>query len=177
MDSSSSDDDDDEDGHPRVNGNARHSARSHTEDYRGDCLDIWLKVSAPLQAPIPKAMAVVENLSWRNINRIGPGMYNVGNTCFLNAALQCLAYVPPVVNILMSKGALARRNGMGLSNALGGFNAMRELQNLLATLHSKSRSKSAVAPQNIVRNMRKIAKKLRVGRQEDAYDRVVRRIY
>jgi hypothetical protein len=32
----------------------------------------------------------------------GPGMYNLGNTCFLNATLQCLAYLPPLAQFVLS---------------------------------------------------------------------------
>lgn len=32
---------------------------------------------------------------------MGPGFRNLGNTCFLNATLQCLSYLPPLAQHLL----------------------------------------------------------------------------
>jgi ubiquitin C-terminal hydrolase len=39
-------------------------------------------------------------LEWPHGRRVGVGLTNLGNTCFLNATLQCLAYTAPLVNYL-----------------------------------------------------------------------------
>lgn len=56
--------------------------------------------------PAPqKVLFPVERLSlkWERVYRVGAGLHNLGNTCFLNSTVQCLTYTPPLANYLLSR--------------------------------------------------------------------------
>lgn len=41
--------------------------------------------------------------NWSKIKKTGVGLLNIGNNCYLNATLQCLAYTPPLSQWLVSR--------------------------------------------------------------------------
>ena len=43
------------------------------------------------------------DLGWNKIRKTGIGLLNLGNNCYLNATLQCLAYTPPLSQWLVAK--------------------------------------------------------------------------
>ncbi|CAM9158875.1 unnamed protein product, partial [Bubo scandiacus] len=43
------------------------------------------------------------SMEWKQQQRAGAGLHNLGNTCFLNSTLQCLTYTPPLANYLLSR--------------------------------------------------------------------------
>ncbi|XP_013359788.1 PREDICTED: ubiquitin carboxyl-terminal hydrolase 17-like protein 6 [Chinchilla lanigera] len=41
--------------------------------------------------------------SWKTPFGVGAGLWNMGNTCYVNAALQCLTYTPPLANYMLAR--------------------------------------------------------------------------
>ncbi|KAM6344665.1 ubiquitin carboxyl-terminal hydrolase 36 isoform 3-T4 [Alca torda] len=114
--------------------------------------------------PAPqKVLFPVERLSmkWERIYRIGAGLQNLGNTCFLNSTVQCLTYTPPLANYLLSKEHSRTCHQ-------GGFCMMCVMQNHM--IQAFANSGNAIKPVSFIRDLKKIAQHIRFGNQEDAHE-------
>ncbi|KAM5135526.1 ubiquitin carboxyl-terminal hydrolase 36 [Mantella aurantiaca] len=114
--------------------------------------------------PFPQKMLFpVEKLSmkWERVSRVGAGLQNLGNTCFLNSTVQCLTYTPPLANYLLSKEH--SRNCQQ-----GGFCMLCIMQNHL--IQAFANSGNAIKPVSFIRELKKIARHFRFGSQEDAHE-------
>ncbi|NXP09474.1 UBP36 hydrolase, partial [Thinocorus orbignyianus] len=101
------------------------------------------------------------SLKWDRIHRIGAGLQNLGNTCFLNSTVQCLTYTPPLANYLLS-----REHGRNCDK--GGFCMLCVMQNHM--IQAFANSGNAIKPVSFIRDLKKIAHHIRFGRQEDAHE-------
>ncbi|GAV05714.1 hypothetical protein RvY_15804 [Ramazzottius varieornatus] len=114
--------------------------------------------------PEPKTIFFDEanlSLDWKKSLGAGAGLQNLGNTCFLNATLQCLAYTPALHNYLTS-------GHHGTTCRLPGFCILCELVSLLPQM-TKPHAQT-VRPGRLTANIKTFAKTLTIGRQEDAHE-------
>jgi ubiquitin carboxyl-terminal hydrolase 36/42 len=107
-------------------------------------------------------------MNWELVKDRGSGLINLGNTCFINASLQCLANTPPLVQWLLSNSH-HQYCRMKLEKQ---FCLFCEAERIVKLIHSKnSYSSSSIGPanpNNIARRIKEISKTFRFGRQEDA---------
>ncbi|KAM9296608.1 ubiquitin carboxyl-terminal hydrolase 36 [Gastrophryne carolinensis] len=100
-------------------------------------------------------------MKWERVSRVGAGLQNLGNTCFLNSTVQCLTYTPPLANYLLSKEHSRHCQQ-------GGFCMLCIMQNHL--IQAFANSGNAIKPFAFIRELKKIARHFRFGSQEDAHE-------
>uniref|UniRef100_A0AAQ5ZDA6 Ubiquitin carboxyl-terminal hydrolase n=1 Tax=Amphiprion ocellaris TaxID=80972 RepID=A0AAQ5ZDA6_AMPOC len=93
-------------------------------------------------------------LKWTQVHRIGAGLQNMGNTCFLNSALQCLTYTPPLANYMLTQEHSKTCHEPG-------FCMMCTMQNHIIQVFANSGK--VIKPTEI-------AEHFRYGSQEDAHE-------
>uniref|UniRef100_A0A8D2MZM7 USP domain-containing protein n=1 Tax=Zonotrichia albicollis TaxID=44394 RepID=A0A8D2MZM7_ZONAL len=133
-----------------------------------------LKIVSPLfkhhfPADIAEEMALPQrifppekiSMDWQQRQRPGAGLFNLGNTCYINVILQCLTYTPPLANYLLSYQHSQSCQQQGFC--------------MMCTMESHVRkvlcsSATAILPGAVLRDLKFIGEEFEYGRQENAYE-------
>ncbi|XP_072168528.1 uncharacterized protein [Diadema setosum] len=100
-------------------------------------------------------------LEWQKSHRVGSGLINMGNTCFLNSTLQCLTYTAPLANYLLSQKHKEECRAYGFCILCDLYTHIQR-----AFQHHGQ----AIRPMNMIHKLKSIAKHMHIGRQEDAHE-------
>ncbi|XP_027705995.1 ubiquitin carboxyl-terminal hydrolase 36 [Vombatus ursinus] len=147
---------------PKTEGASRHKSCEEAQIRRRGSDHGFESYSDGVPAP-QKVLFPMDRLSlkWERIYRVGAGLHNLGNTCFLNSTIQCLTYTPPLANYLISKEHTRNCHQ-------GGFCMLCVMQNHM--IQAFANSGNAIKPVSFIRDLKKIARHFRFGNQEDAHE-------
>ncbi|KAI8147916.1 hypothetical protein BJV82DRAFT_532031 [Fennellomyces sp. T-0311] len=122
--------------------------------------------NAPAQVKAPLFDRSQLQPQWLSAQRVGPGLINGQNTCFLNSVLQCLTYTPPLAQYLLSAGHKKQCK-------MPGYCALCSMETHMYRVFKEPKSTirgAAILPKYFTANLQALSKTLRLRRQEDSHE-------
>lgn len=148
-----------------------HSTEKHEKTEKNGVVSKQVLAKAPVSIGLFDPAIVNRYMGWTQIKRVGPGFFNEGNSCYLNSTLQCLLYIPALVQVLLHETDAALKNIPRNQQ-----NQLRPITEIFTSLvkeiwaNQNEAGRKAILPRGMVSTIRRVGKQFKPFRQEDAHE-------
>lgn len=148
-----------------------HDVKKHEKSEKNGVVTKQVSTKTPVSVGLFDPAIVSRYMGWTQIKRVGPGFFNEGNSCYLNSTLQCLLYIPALVQILLHETDAALKN-----IPRGQQNLLRPITEIFTSLvkeiwsNQNEAGRKAILPRGMVSTIRRVGKQFKPFRQEDAHE-------
>jgi ubiquitin C-terminal hydrolase len=148
-----------------------HGTESHEKSEKNGVVTKQVPTKGPVSIGLFDPAIVSRYMGWTQIKRVGPGFFNEGNSCYLNSTLQCLLYIPALVQVLLHETDAALKNIPRNQQ-----NQLRPITEIFSSLvkeiwaNQNEAGRKSILPRGMVSTIRRVGKQFKPFRQEDAHE-------